>query len=99
MAHRQHDHRPVQNSAVFLPGGSQFTAVPPPSPPSPSAHPPSAAYLCDRLAGLELDRLGRRSTKHDREVAEHQAVTEQRLHDGLHVMNTEAMALRRVSRL
>lgn len=100
MAARHHDHRPVQNSAVFLPGGSQFTAVPPPSPPSPSAHPPSAAYLCDRLAGLELDQLGRHlATKSDREVAEHQAVTEQRLHDGLHVLNTEAMALRRVSRL
>lgn len=32
-------------------------------------------------------------------MAEHQAVTEKRLHDGLHVMNTEAMALRRISRL
>ncbi|KAL2111535.1 hypothetical protein VUR80DRAFT_9889 [Thermomyces stellatus] len=99
MAHRQHDHRPIQNSAVFVPGGSQLTAVPPPSPPSPSAHAASAAYLCDRLADLELDRLGRRLTKHEGEVAEHQAVTEKRLHDGLHVMNTEAMALRRVFRL
>ena len=99
MAHRQHEHRPVQNSAVFVPGANPCTAFPPPSPPSPSNHPPSAAYLCDRLAGLELDRLGGRLAKQDRDVEEHKAVTEKRLHDALHVIDTEATALKRVSRL
>ncbi|SPO06670.1 related to arabinose 5-phosphate isomerase [Cephalotrichum gorgonifer] len=99
MAPRQHEHRLVQNSAVFVPGESKFTAVPPPSPPSPSSHPPSAAYLCSRLSDLDLDRLGRRLQRQDSAAAERQVVTEKRLHDGLHVINTEAAALRCISRL
>ena len=37
--------------------------------------------------------------REDRDVEEHKAVTEKRLHDALHVIDTEATALKRVSQL
>ncbi|PKS05803.1 hypothetical protein jhhlp_007632 [Lomentospora prolificans] len=100
MANRPLEHRPVQNSAVFVPGSDQYAAVPPPSPPSPSVHPSSGTYLCDQFEELNLEHVSRRLGRHKSvAAAEHHASLEKRLHGALHVLNTEATALRYITRL
>lgn len=99
-SHRPVEHRPVQNSAVFVPGSDQFAAVPPPSPPSPSLHSSSSAYLCDQFEELDLEHVSRRLGGHTAGGAtKHHASLEKRLHGALHVLNTEATALRYITRL
>lgn len=88
MAGRSSSHGPVQTSAVVVLGAPQCPAVPPPSPPTPSISPPESA-LCNPIDQLSLDQ----------ESEDSQRVRNQRLHDGLHVMNTEAIALRNLTRL
>lgn len=85
---KQCGHGPVQTSAVVVLGGSQCSAIPPPSPPTPSLPTPEEAE-CEPIDPLSLDQelWAERETKN------------QRLIDGLHVLNTEALALRSLTRL
>ncbi|KIL96201.1 hypothetical protein FAVG1_00943 [Fusarium avenaceum] len=80
-------HGPVQTSAVVVLGASSCPAVPPPSPPTPSSSPPGDAF-CDPIDPLSLER----------ELRGESPVKDQRLRDGIHVLNTEAVALRNLSR-
>ncbi|KAH7149526.1 hypothetical protein B0J13DRAFT_621379 [Dactylonectria estremocensis] len=82
-------HGPVQTSAVVVLGAaSQCPAIPPPSPPTPSISPPETAF-CEPIDPLSLDR----------ELHEERQTQDQRLRDGIHVLNTEAIALRNLTRL
>ncbi|KAH7262281.1 hypothetical protein BKA59DRAFT_19129 [Fusarium tricinctum] len=83
----QTGHGPVQTSAVVVLGASSCPAVPPPSPPTPSSSPPGDAF-CDPIDPLSLER----------ELRGESPVKDQRLRDGIHVLNTEAVALRNLSR-
>ncbi|KAM0303381.1 hypothetical protein HYE67_010727 [Fusarium culmorum] len=84
----QPGHGPVQTSAVVVLGAASCPAMPPPSPPTPSSSPPGDAF-CEPIDPLALDR----------ELREEFQTKDQRLQDGLHVLNTEAVALRNLSRL
>ncbi|KPM46290.1 hypothetical protein AK830_g372 [Neonectria ditissima] len=81
-------HGPVQTSAVVVLGASQCPAMPPPSPPTPSISPP-ANGLCEPIDPLSLDL----------ELRAEQQAKDQRLRDGIHVLNTEALALRNLTQL
>lgn len=81
-------HGPVQTSAVVVLGASSCPAMPPPSPPTPSSSPPGDAF-CEPIDPLTLDR----------ELRGESQAKDQRLRDGIHVLNTEAIALRNLSRL
>ncbi|KAH7011775.1 hypothetical protein EDB80DRAFT_400518 [Ilyonectria destructans] len=82
-------HGPVQTSAVVvLSGASQCSAMPPPSPPTPSISPPETAF-CEPIDPLSLDR----------ELREERQAKDQILRDGIHVLNTESLALRNLTRL
>ncbi|CAM1500922.1 Fc.00g100840.m01.CDS01 [Cosmosporella sp. VM-42] len=81
-------HGPVQTSAVVVLGASQCSAIPPPSPPTPSLSTPGITP-CEPIDPLSLDQ----------ESWQDQQIKEQRLRDGLHVLNTEALALRNLTRL
>ncbi|RGP64070.1 hypothetical protein FLONG3_9692 [Fusarium longipes] len=83
----QSGHGPVQTSAVVVLGASSCPAIPPPSPPTPSSSPPGDAFC-------EIDPLAL-----DRELQGEFQTQDQRLRDGIHVLNTEATALRNLSRL
>lgn len=84
----QNGHGPVQTSAVVVLRGSQCPAIPPPSPPTPSVSPPGNA-LCEPIDPLSLDW----------ELREEKRLQEQRLSDGIHVLSTEAAALRNLTKL
>ncbi|KAJ4191288.1 hypothetical protein NW767_010074 [Fusarium falciforme] len=84
----QSGHGPVQTSAVVVLGASQCPAIPPPSPPTPSASPPGNTF-CEPIDPLSLDR----------ELRGECQLRNQRLLDGIHVLNTEALALRSLTRL
>ncbi|KAM5352338.1 hypothetical protein ACJ41O_005061 [Fusarium nematophilum] len=84
----QNGHGPVQTSAVVVLGASQCSAIPPPSPPTPSVSPPGNTF-CEPIDPLSLDR----------ELREGCQLKDQRLRDGIHVLNTEAVALRNLARL
>ncbi|KAF4977836.1 hypothetical protein FZEAL_5679 [Fusarium zealandicum] len=84
----QPSHGPVQTSAVVVLGASQCPAIPPPSPPTPSVSPPGNTF-CEPIDPLTLDR----------ELREECQFKDQRLRDGIHVLNTEALALRNLTRL
>ncbi|KAF4344688.1 arabinose 5-phosphate isomerase [Fusarium beomiforme] len=84
----QPSHGPVQTSAVVVLGASSCLAIPPPSPPTPSSSPPGDTF-CEPIDPLSLDR----------ELRGESAIKDQRLREGIHVLNTEALALRNLSRL
>ncbi|KAF4987054.1 hypothetical protein FGRMN_10558 [Fusarium graminum] len=84
----QPTHGPVQTSAVVVLGASAAPAIPPPSPPTPSSSPPGNAF-CEPIDPLSLER----------ELRGESPVVDQRLRDGIHVLNTEAVALRTLTRL
>ncbi|KAF7547103.1 hypothetical protein G7Z17_g7948 [Cylindrodendrum hubeiense] len=62
--------------------------MPPPSPPTPSISPPATAF-CEPIYPLCLDR----------EVREDYQAKDQILRDGIHVLNSEALALMNLTRL
>ncbi|KAF4988471.1 hypothetical protein FDECE_15035 [Fusarium decemcellulare] len=62
--------------------------MPPPSPPTPSVSPPGNAF-CEPIDPLTLDQ----------ELRGECQFKDQRLRDGIHVLNTEAMALRSLTQL
>ncbi|KAM0557149.1 hypothetical protein ACHAPJ_005412 [Fusarium lateritium] len=84
----QHGHGPVQTSAVVVLGASSCPAIPPPSPPTPSSSPPGDTF-CEPIDPLSLERELRRESP----------IKDQRLRDGIHVLNTEAIALRNLTQL
>ncbi|ROT41404.1 arabinose 5-phosphate isomerase [Sodiomyces alkalinus F11] len=85
--HRCGEHRPVQTSAVVVLGASRKNTAPPPSPPSPPGD------IGDPVASLCLDAL-------DNDLAKEEALkTASRLRMAVHVLDTEAAALRSVTRL
>ncbi|KAF4426653.1 hypothetical protein F53441_14102 [Fusarium austroafricanum] len=84
----QSSHGPVQTSAVVVLGASSCPAIPPPSPPTPSSSPPGDTF-CEPIDPLSLDR----------ELRGEPPIQDQRLREGIHVLNTEALALRNLSRL
>ncbi|KAH6690584.1 arabinose 5-phosphate isomerase [Plectosphaerella plurivora] len=87
MGDRRHaEHRPVQTSAVFVLGKSKHNAAPPPSPPSPPQE------LCESVESLSISAADSLTLE-----ANQRAAT--RLQTGLHVLTTEAQALRSVAHL
>ncbi|KAL9568200.1 hypothetical protein ACKAV7_007586 [Fusarium commune] len=84
----QPGHGPVQTSAVVVLGASSCLAIPPPSPPTPSSSPPGDTF-CEPIDPLSLER----------ELRGDSPIKDQRLREGIHVLNTEALALRNLSRL
>ncbi|KAM0287268.1 hypothetical protein ACHAQH_000582 [Verticillium albo-atrum] len=85
--HRHFDHRPIQTSAVLVLGSSRTKTSPPPSPPSPPEE------LCEPLESLSLPASG------DEQAEEERQKTSTRLRAAVHVLNTEAQALKAVTRL
>lgn len=83
------EHRgPVQTSNVLVLGASKLDLLRPPSPPTPSLSPPDS--VCEHIEPLDLP-------EHD--TSEHvlsldREPMDTRLHNGLHVMNTQANAVR-----
>lgn len=69
-------------------GASKCAAIPPPSPPTPSISPPEAAF-CEPIDPLSLDL----------ELQAERQTKDQRLRDGIHVLDIEAIALRNLTKL
>ncbi|KAK6841736.1 hypothetical protein PG987_002596 [Apiospora arundinis] len=86
------EHHPVQTSAVFLVGASQRPLVPPPSPPSPPT--PNATVPGSPIQELCLEDI-EPSKDHNAESLQ----LHERLSGAIHVLNTEATALRALTTL
>jgi D-arabinose 5-phosphate isomerase GutQ len=87
------EQRPVQTSAVYLLGCTQFTANPPPSPPSPIT--PEATDLCASIEELDLDGL----CSSDAQAPPAPTLLDDRLAGAIHVLSTEATTLQCLARL
>lgn len=83
------EQRPVQTSAVYLLGTTQFPAVPPPSPPSPVT--PVAPDLCIPIEELDLGDGS--------DVPGPVSIADDRLAGAVHVLNTEATTLQCLTQL
>ncbi|KAG6016023.1 hypothetical protein E4U54_002509 [Claviceps lovelessii] len=106
----QADRHPIQTSAVIVLGVRQGPALPPPSPPTPCASPSDSALLVEGPTGaFSLEEPALRhvadnpqsasiSSCHNPTIKETVA-TESRLRQGMHVLNTEALALANLSNL
>ncbi|KAK0755039.1 hypothetical protein B0T18DRAFT_435253 [Schizothecium vesticola] len=91
LAHQAHQQRPpVHNSEVYLLNQVPFSAIPPPSPPSPIT--PAESEFCASIGSLSLN---------DPAIAacDSRLALETRLADALHVINTETAALQALSDL
>lgn len=86
------EQRPVQTSAVYILGASQFPAVPPPSPPSPAT--PEPSELCTPIEDLDL---GEGASSHH--VSGPVTIYDDRLAGAVHVLSTEATTLQCLARL
>ncbi|KAI0908152.1 SIS domain-containing protein [Ustulina deusta] len=86
------EHHPVHNSEVFLLGLAPRPSVPPPSPPSPLT--PTDAGSSTPIEPLCLD-----STGIPADVEEASSVARRRVTGAIHVLNTEATALRSLTQL
>lgn len=88
-------HRPVQTSAVYIFGATQFPSIPPPSPPSPVT--PETSELCTPIEALDLDRdsPAEEVEEEEEEVPEY----DERLAGAVHVLSTEATALQSLTGL
>lgn len=87
------EQRPVQTSAVYLLGGNQFPAVPPPSPPSPAT--PGASDLCIPIEDLDLGE----GASHHHVFSGPATLCDDRLAGAVHVLATEATTLQGLARL
>ncbi|KAI1331833.1 SIS domain-containing protein [Xylariaceae sp. FL0255] len=83
------EHHPVHNSEVYLLGLAPRPSVPPPSPPSPLT--PSADGSSTPIEQLCLDDEPERS--------DYDAIASRRVEGAIHVLNTEATALRSLTHL
>ncbi|KAI1443490.1 SIS domain-containing protein [Annulohypoxylon stygium] len=86
------EHHPVHNSEVYLLGLTPRPTVPPPSPPSPST--PTEAGPSTVIEELCLDDV-----ENCEDAPETDSLTKQRLLGAVHVLNTEATALRSLTHL
>ncbi|KAI1462568.1 SIS domain-containing protein [Annulohypoxylon moriforme] len=86
------EHCPVHNSEVYLLGLTPRPTVPPPSPPSPST--PTEAEPNTTIEELCLD-----DTETFDDASEINSLTKERLSGAVHVLNTEATALRSLTHL
>lgn len=86
------DHRPVQNSEVYLLHSSHASSIPPPSPPSPA----TPLTPCERELLPPLDDLVSITPPETQEKA---PSFDQRLSNAVHVLGTEATALSCLTRL
>jgi D-arabinose 5-phosphate isomerase GutQ len=105
---RQTERRPIQTSAVIVLGARQGPALPPPSPPTPCASPSDRA-LVDPTEPFSLEE--QRQLERQQQVAQtadqngcqhtclESPAKESRLRRGLHVLNTEALALAALTKL
>ncbi len=110
---RKGEHRPIQTSAVIVLNGSQRPITRPPSPPTPSVMAADGTVPCQeppepfQLAGQHTQY--RENTPYTASqncqnaglyaASEDERKKEVRLRDGLHVMNTEAVALANLAQL
>src|SRR3954471_12880485 len=86
------EHHPVHNSEVFLLGLAPRPSVPPPSPPSPLT--PTEAGASTPIEQLCLDSP---SISEDDEKIN--SIVKRRVAGAIHVLNTEATALRNLTQL
>ncbi|KAI1823464.1 SIS domain-containing protein [Xylaria intraflava] len=86
------EHHPVHNSEVFLLGLASRPSVPPPSPPSPLT--PTDAGPATPIEQLCLD-----STELSEDAPEEDSPAGRRVAGAIHVLNTEATALRSLTQL
>ncbi|KAI1211677.1 SIS domain-containing protein [Annulohypoxylon truncatum] len=86
------EHHPVHNSEVYLLGLTPRPTIPPPSPPSPST--PTEAEPSTVIEELCLDDVDSFE-----DAPETDSLTKQRLSGAVHVLNTEATALRNLTHL
>ncbi|RWA14383.1 hypothetical protein EKO27_g751 [Xylaria grammica] len=86
------EHHPVHNSEVFLLGLTPRPSVPPPSPPSPLT--PTDAGSSTPIEHLCLD-----GTEITEDVEDASSIAKRRLSGAIHVLNTEATALRSLTQL
>ncbi|KAI1428665.1 SIS domain-containing protein [Xylaria sp. FL1777] len=86
------EHHPVHNSEVFLLGLAPRPSVPPPSPPSPLT--PTDAGSSTPIEPLCLDGSGISA-----DVEDASSVARRRVAGAIHVLNTEATALRSLTQL
>ncbi|KAI1500835.1 SIS domain-containing protein [Biscogniauxia marginata] len=86
------EHHPVHNSEVYLLGLAPRPSVPPPSPPSPLT--PTAAEPSDPIEQLCLDEDERSEN-----ISQPISLAKQRILGAVHVLNTEATALRSLTQL
>ncbi|KAI0179230.1 SIS domain-containing protein [Hypoxylon sp. FL1284] len=87
------EHHPVHNSEVYLLGLTPRLEVPPPSPPSPLTARESESSSA--IEELDLDNTG----DDFKEELETDLLAKQRLSGAVHVLNTEATALRDLTQL
>ncbi|KAI1492514.1 SIS domain-containing protein [Biscogniauxia mediterranea] len=86
------EHHPVHNSEVYLLGLAPRPSVPPPSPPSPLT--PTATEPSDPIEQLCLDEA-----ESAENIAPPNSLAKQRISGAVHVLNTEAIALRNLTQL
>ncbi|KAG6025289.1 hypothetical protein E4U41_001571 [Claviceps citrina] len=108
--HGQAERHPIQTSAVIVLGMKQGPALPPPSPPTPCASPSDSALAEGPTGSFSLEESSLRhvpdqpqlapaaSSCHNKTVSE-TAAREGRLRQAMHVLNTEALALAKLSEL
>ncbi|KAM3455445.1 hypothetical protein MY3296_002425 [Beauveria thailandica] len=108
---RKSEHRPIQTSAVIVLNGSKRPITRPPSPPTPSVVPAdTTAPFTEppepfQLAGQHIPYrphapyTASQSPQDTGKYAEDEGKKEVRLRDGLHVLNTEALALANLTQL
>ncbi|KAI1400073.1 SIS domain-containing protein [Hypoxylon fuscum] len=88
------EHQPVHNSEVYLLGLSPRPEVPPPSPPSPST--PRESEPSSAIEELCLDDV---EDFEDEDPVDTGSLAKQRVTGAIHVLNTEATALRSLTHL
>ncbi|KAI0148697.1 SIS domain-containing protein [Xylariaceae sp. FL1272] len=88
------EHHPVHNSEVYLLGLAPRPSVPPPSPPSPLS--PTAAGSSTPIEQLCLDSTDIEDSKNVQDTA---SLAARRIAGAIHVLNTEATALRCLTQL
>ncbi|OTA96490.1 hypothetical protein M434DRAFT_392925 [Hypoxylon sp. CO27-5] len=86
------EHHPVHNSEVYLLGLTPRPTVPPPSPPSPS-------ILRNAEPSSTIEELCLDEAEDFEDHVETSALTKQRISGAIHVLNTEATALRSLTHL
>ncbi|KAI0967347.1 SIS domain-containing protein [Xylaria arbuscula] len=93
------EHHPVHNSEVFLLGLAPRPSVPPPSPPSPLTPTDAGSSTPIEPLCLDIDSPGITVDDDDIVIEDASSVAKRRVAGAIHVLNTEATALRRLTQL